>query len=87
MSGGIVKGGGVRLLKVVAFVLPAVVSLLLTLPPADASVATVRPDDPVVLKGSDLSRLNGIAPNLLAAFRWTGSAWDQCRCRLMSARR
>ena len=35
-----------------------------------------RPDDPVVLTGSDVTGLQGIAPSELVAFRWT-SGWDQ----------
>lgn len=43
---------------------------------AEASTLT-RDEDPVVLTGADIPTLNGIAPNLLVAFRHTGSAWAQ----------
>jgi hypothetical protein len=43
---------------------------------AEASTLT-RDEDPVVLTGTDVPTLVGIAPNLLVAFRYTGSAWVQ----------
>ena len=70
-------GDGIRLRVAAAIGLLFCLHLFRRPAPAEASVATARPDDPVVLKGSDVSRLNGISPNLLVAFRWTGSAWDQ----------
>jgi len=45
--------------------------------PAGAEAAPLdRPDDPIVLTGSDVAALQGIAPSDLVAFRWQGS-WDQ----------
>jgi len=35
-----------------------------------------RADDPVVLKGSQVAGLEGIAPNRIVAFKWNG-AWEQ----------
>jgi hypothetical protein len=43
---------------------------------AEASTLT-RDEDPVVLTGADVPTLAGIAPNLLVAFRYTGSTWVQ----------
>ena len=50
--------------------------MLLLVPSATANL-TARPDDPVVLRGSDATRLNGIAPGLVVAFRWSAGAWEQ----------
>ena len=70
-----VKGGERRSVTATSLGLLAVMAGLSF--PATSPAAVSRHDDPVVLKGSDVSRLNGISPNLLVVFRWTGSAWDQ----------
>lgn len=54
----------------------AVVCLLLLTTPASASVATARPDEPVVLKGSEASRLIGAQPGRVVAFKYDGG-WTQ----------
>ena len=58
--GGVSKGEGITLRVAAAIGLLSCCLILQTPAPAQASVATARPDDPVVLKGSDVSRLNGI---------------------------
>ena len=56
-----------------AVVLPVLAVLL-----AGCNGSTLaRPQDPVVLTGSNVPTLNGIAPNLLVAFRYTDGAWVQ----------
>ncbi len=76
-SGEVSKGDRIRLLCAAGLILLAATLLLFVAAPAEASVATVRPEDPVVLRGSDLPRLAGAEPGRVVAFRWAGSSWDQ----------
>lgn len=62
-----------RRIAVLVLALPGLV-LLFTRPAVAAPLA--RPLDPVVLKGSALPKLKGIAPGLLVAFRYSGG-WAQ----------
>ena len=54
-------------------VLPALAAALLLL----SGCAFQRPEDPVVLKGSDVPRLVGAAPGKVLAFRNLNGRWDQ----------
>lgn len=53
-------------------------TVLLPLGAAPAAAAPVdRVDDPVVVTGLQVSPLLGVAPDRVAAFRWTGTDWAQ----------
>ena len=54
-------------------VLPALAAAVLLL----SGCAFQRPEDPVVLKGSDVPRLVGAAPGKVLAFRNLNGRWDQ----------
>ena len=62
-----------RRIGILALALPALVTLFMR--PAAAAPLS-RPFDPVVLKGSVVPKLKGIAPGLLVAFRYSGG-WVQ----------
>lgn len=65
-------------MKVSAAVSAAVVALVALFAATGANAAiTQRGDDPVVLKGTDLSGLTGAQPDKLVGFKWTGNAWEQ----------
>jgi hypothetical protein len=61
--------------KLVLVLVTAIVSAVCAAP--GSAQVPGRDADPVVLKGSSLPGLTGVAPAAVVAFRWTGSAWDQ----------
>ena len=54
-------------------VLPALAAAVVLL----SGCAFQRPEDPIVLKGSDTPRLIGAAPGKVLAFRYLNVRWDQ----------